>query len=533
MALLLTAALARRIDLLWTAAPWWVALAAPIALALSHRHVPVGVSALWLLGLATYTWSLAPGDTLLASIWGLALVASVVAGRWRAAFLLIVTVLVVHGLLDALSLNAFDLQSYLSGSVHYRLGQTALVAIPVAVAGFVRSHRRWLALVFLMLATTATFAALISGSRGVYVPLAAVVIVASLRLTRSPASRRRTIVGLLAMAAVIAVADRALPFHPVSEALSAKASIHAQRAAVATAGSFTDRLRFWDQGLGMALRRPFGVGLGGFRSTVHAYQRFPMLWSSSPHNVFVETVATTGWFGLILLVVVVAWSFWRGWGTEAWPWALALLGIWFTLSVDVTADYPGMMVIAFGTLGASVGPGTGPATAADGSAWRDTRIAMAMAVVLAGAGLGLWWFLPCAGTNCTLSRWRGVEYRVLATIATVPEAARTRYFHRLEQLYPKSLWVLQLELRYASTPAQQLVLTRRIAKTYPMQSWRNYLRWANLGVASGDLAEAKRAVRAGLEVFGPGSRRYPEQRADPAGYRAWLARAQAILSMPP
>lgn len=530
-------ALSRRVDLLWTAAPVWVTASALVVIALAARRVPVDVACLWLLGLASYAWSLAPGDTLLAAIWTLVFVAAAVAGRWRAGFVLTAAVIVVYGLQDALTLNAFHLQQYLSGSVHYRLGQVALVLVPVAVAGYSRTSRKWLALSWWSVAFLSAFAALMSGSRGVYVPLVVIFAVSFWRLARTAALGPRLIVGTGSLLAAIVLTDAAIPFHPVREALTSKASLHAQEVAVRHSGSFTDRLRFWDQGLHMALSRPLGVGLGAFRSTVHAFQRFPMLWSSSPHNVFVETVATTGWLGLALLVLVLVRAFWQGWTSTRWPWALALAGIWFALSADVTADYPSIMVIAFGTVGACLGSGNGSGVTSDaiGSIRRPDRrlgtVIPAM-VVVAGIALSIWWFLPCSGTECVLSRWRGVEYKAVAAVRQMPDDARPAFFARLERLYPRSLWVLQLEEAYAP-PSGKLLAARRIALAYPLESWQNYLVWANLSIQAGDVREAKRAALAGLRVFGPGSRRFPEMRADPAGYRAWLARAQEILAMKP
>lgn len=532
----LVAVLSRRVDLLWARAPLWEAGVAVTSIGLLVRRVPAGVAALWLLGLSSYAWSLAPGDTLLTCLWGLLFVAAAAAGRWRGAFVVTVTLIVLAGLQDALTLNAFGLQSYLSGSVHYRLGQEALVLVPVALVGYGTTSRRWLAFAWWALATSATFASLISGSRGVYLPLFVVTSTAIVRLALDRRVRWRVLLASIALVAAVAIADRALPFHPVAEALTAKASVQAQTDSAAAVGG--QRLRFWDEGLHVLLSRPLGVGAGGFRSTIHAFQRYPMLWSSSPHDVFVETAATTGWPGLVLLVLVLGSAFWRAWTTTAWPWALALVGIWFAFSVDVTADFPALMAVGFGTVGACFGADARDRVRSGGRAWigRALRIAPSLlaAAVVTGAGvLALWWFVPCRGASCALTRYRGVEYAVVASLPSVQAASRPAFFDRLERLYPRSLWVLQLELRYARTPSERLVLARRIALAYPLQSWRNYLSWADMSVAAGDVSQAKRAVRAGLEVFGPGSQRYPEMRRDSAAYDAWLARAQAILAMPP
>ena len=370
-------------------------------------------------------------------------------------------------------------------------------------------------------------------------PLVLVLVLLAWRLVRERVSRRRLIAGLVAMTVVLVTVDALIPFHPGAAALGVKASTEAQVAAVSTAGGFTQRLRFWDQGLTMAVEHPFGVGLGGFRGTIHAFQRFPMTWSSSPHNVFVETAATLGWLGLAVLVVLLAVSFWSAWTSSRWPWALALLAIWFTLSVDVTADYPSILTIAFAVVGACLGPTTIPADRLrNGGRWWGSlasrlRPWLAGLVFVAGTALTTWWFAPCTGTDCVLTRWRGVESTVLVTVPRIAQGDRPAFFARLEKLYPISLWVLQLEERYATSTGERLSLAREIATRYPLQSWRNYLLWANLSLAEGDLPQAKEAVRCGLDVFGPDARRFPEMRADPKGFEAWLERARAIQARSP
>lgn len=519
-----------RVDLLWTAAPWWLAAWALATAALLVRRVPPLVSALWLLGLASYGWSMTPGATLLAAIWGLTWVAAAAVGRMRSGLFLVVLAIVLNDLVNALALNAFGLQSYLSGSVHYLLGAKALVLLPVALAGMALGRRRWSVVSWWSLATVAVFAALISGSRGVYLPML-VMLPAVLLKAHGRRELRRLVVGLVAGALVVASVDAVTPFHPVSAALSDKASAGAQASAVASDGSFTLRLRYWDQGLGMVVTHPLGVGLGGFRGTIHAFQEFPMLWSSSPHNVFVETAATLGWPGLAVLVALLVVAFVRAWRSPRWPWALALMGLWATLAVDVTADYPSVLAIAFAVVGACLG--TEPVSPGRGSfGWAAGRSALAAVTVASGVVLSAYWYAPCAGTDCLVGRWRGVEYRVLAGVGSLPGADRGPLFARLERLYPRSLWVLQLEQKYAGTLEERVAVARRIAQSYPLQSWRNYLTWADLSLEAGDVVQAKKAVRAGLAVFGPDAHRYPEHRADPEGFQAWLQRANEILALP-
>ncbi len=523
-----------RIDLIWTPSPWWAVAGSLIAAVLLARRVPIWVSALWLLGLLSYLWSLTPGATLLAALWGLTWLAAAGAGRARAGLALVVFAIASNELLNALALNAFHLESYVSGSVHYRLGAKALVLLPIFLVGLWRAERRALSGLAWLLATVSAFSVLISGSRGVYLAMAVVLVGVTVKASRRASHLRRLLLGLVGAAAVIVAVNAVLPFHPVSAAIDTKASVEAQASAVDAGGSFTQRLRFWDQGLGMVLSHPLGVGLGGFRGTIHAFQKFPMVWSSSPHNIFVETAATLGWPGLVLLVGMLGVAFVRAWRGPRWPWGLALLATWLVLAVDVTADYPSIMVLAFALVGACLGPGSPgnrPLAARHRTMARARTWAAGLAVV-AGASLAVYWYAPCHGTSCVVSRWRGVEYLAVPAAGEVPASDRAAYFQRLEHLYPKSLWVLQLEQKYAATLQEKLALAGRIARDYPLQSWRNYLTWADLSLQAGDVAQAKEAVRTGLDVFGPDSHRYPERRADPAGFQNWLQRANEILALP-
>ena len=106
-----------------------------------------------------------------------------------------------------------------------------------------------------------------------------------LRLARKGRWRTRLVIGATLMILVIVGVDRVLPYHPVTEALTSKASVQMQEASVSEAGAFTQRLRYWSQGLAMVRAHPLGVGLGGFRSVIHAFLRFPMVSLASAQHI--------------------------------------------------------------------------------------------------------------------------------------------------------------------------------------------------------------------------------------------------------
>ena len=128
-----------RVDIVWNPAPLWLPIVALATLAFLVRDVPRGVALLWALGLLSFVWSLAPGDTLQASLWGSAYVVLAAASRRRELLLTVMAFIVLQDLQNALAPNSFDLQRCLSRSVHYLLGAKALVVFSPAMVGFVRS----------------------------------------------------------------------------------------------------------------------------------------------------------------------------------------------------------------------------------------------------------------------------------------------------------------------------------------------------------------------------------------------------------
>src|SRR5690606_17714947 len=131
----------------------------------------------------------------------------------------------------------------------------------------------------------------------------------------------------------------------------------------------------------------------------YAFQLYPMLWSSSPHNYAIETLATGGWPRLALLLVVGLTSVWRGLNSDRWPWAVAAIALGTTLMFDVTADYPRVTTMLFLLLGGSYygrqeadAPAKDPVSGAAKQIGRALGL-LASAVLLAVA---LWWYLPCS-----------------------------------------------------------------------------------------------------------------------------------------
>lgn len=505
---------------------------AVLASAILLRSSPVVLWLWWSWGALTLAWSLAPGSTHVTSLWEVTYLAAFAAARWRPAVWLAVAWVVANGAFDLLALESTGLRHYVSGSAHYVAGALSLVLIPVALYEGLAAKKWTIGLLWAGCASLAIFVALASGARAVYLPLAAILVTIAVRYVLWQ-GRRWRVATLVAGTVVTGVAlmDMALPSSPVTSALGVKASAQAQVEGTETYGVFAQRLRFWDQTLEIAWKNPLGAGVGSYQAIVHAYQKYPMLWSNSPHNYFVETLATGGWPRLILLLVVLALSTWRTWRSDAWAWSLSALGIWTTFAFDVTSYYPSVMMFAFMALGASYYRGHEAGSVPPNSATKNWSHKLAVLVIgqVACIALAAWWFLPCSGPQCFLTRYHGAPYLAVRHVEASPDAQRGEVLARLRSLYPQSLWVLQLEQRYADGPASRLGIAVEIAERFPLQSPQNYLEWADAALALGDTDQAREAVLKGLEVFGPSDYPFGEHRLTHAMYEDWLAAAQAIL----
>lgn len=510
---------------------FWVVAASLLGAALLFFRVPLLLWLWWLAGAATLTWSVAPGNTLISSLWEVLLLAAFGAAFWRPGFWLVSVLLLAYGLERSLILNFFGLQSYLSGSIHYMAGAQALALVPLAFAFMFRTKPLWQRGLFALLLLASTYLAMISGARAVYLPLALIVALLVGRLILS-GKRWFPVLGAVAVLAVSLVAlDYALPTQPMMMAIGRKASVAAQVEGAGEQGVFSNRLRFWDQTLDIALAHPLGAGNGSYQAVIHSYQKYPMTWSNSPHNYFVETAATGGWLRLALLLALILWPLWRAWRSWHWPWALAAGGVWTTLAFDVTSYYPNFMMYAFLVLGATHFAVEGDRINSERvTAYSRPQLFAGVLSLAAAAGLALWWYLPCDGASCVTARYLGLEAKARPVLQTAAEAERQQILTRLRELYPESIWVLRAEQEYATTDEQRLALAREIATRFPYQHPQNYLDWAEAAEALDRPGEVAEALTLGLHYFPEDQYPYGEQRMTPERYRAWIEEAQALLA---
>lgn len=485
----------------YQAPPLWAILAGLVTLAFGAKRIPALIWAFWLWGLLTLLWSLAPGATLINGLWEILFLASFAAGRWRRGFWILNVVLLLYGLAQALLLYAWDLQMYVSGSVLYVAGAQALLLVPPAFERAVRSQRRLVAAAAGILLATSLYLALISGSRAVYLPLIVALLLSVGRLVWVRAPLRRLIIVALGVGVGLMAVDFLVPAHPMATAIGTKGSAAAQVEAVQSDGNFATRLQMYDQALGVALERPLGAGAGTYRDVIYAFQRYPYVAFASPHNYYLETLATGGWVRFALLIALLAVVLWRGWRRASWPLALGVAAYWMTTAFDITGTHASFMMLAFVGLGAV--PGPEPEREAPGRARRVRSVVVAGQVVsvLLAVVLAAWWYLPCQGTGCLTERYLGARIKVAPVLQQDPDPSLLAETMRLN---PASLWIYQVALQASQASEERRDAARAIAERFPYSSPEHYRIWAEAALELGERAEAQEALSMGLAHFPPG-----------------------------
>lgn len=449
---------------IYTEPPFWLALGGLVALAYWGRSVPVTGWLWWGWGLLTLVWSLAPGNTLVASIWELPILAALAVGRWRGGLVAFNVYLLFVGLLTALMLFHYGLVQYFSGSVHYLLGEQALWLVPLALYWLhTRPRYRWAAA---MLAFAAIYAVLISGARAAYLPLALVLVAFTALISRQGVRPLRVLGSLALIFALIFAMDAIVPGHPAQTALVFKGQV-TQRDAQKVGegiGNVGSRLTMWKLAVHMVVEYPLGTGNGSYAQVFEGFMDVPEfdgVWSRSPHNYLLETLATGGWprfFLLLVLLLPIA----RGFLSDDWPWALAAAAVWTTLLFDVTGFIPGFLILAFLTLGPLLPHG------------RLSPPWVWGLGLTAGIALAAWWYLPCTGPECAIERYRGFPEKVLKAVQTYPEVADT-LLQEAEELYPRSPWPILGMYRNATSESEKMVQLERLVKKFPYSNINYYL----------------------------------------------------------
>lgn len=475
--------------------PWTVGLAlGGLAWALALGQAPPPLAwAWWGWGLLTLLWSLAPGHTLVAGLWEVWVLLALVAGRWRTGVVGLFALLLLDGVYTALALWQAGLVSYVSGSHHYLLGALALGGLPLFLA---RAGQGAYPLATWLLAVLALYAALISGARAVYLPLLLVLPLMALRLGQE-AGLKRTLFLLLALGAGVGVLEALVPGNAILNALALKAAITQEEAQPEKAqeaesspqiGNVEARLLMWRLALRLALEYPLGTGNGSYSQVFEARMDYPGLegvWSRSPHNYLLETLATGGWVRLGLLLFLL-WPAVRGFFGRDWPWALSALGLWAPMLFDVSGYYPGYLALAFLPLGA-LSPASSPR-------W------LGLLGVLLASLLALYWYWPCQGTGCATRHLFFPPHTAQAVATAIPEE-KASLLQEARRRYPLAPWPLTLAYAQAKDPGERLALARELAKRFPYARESFYELWVRSALEAGHREEAREALAMGLKRF--------------------------------
>ena len=525
----------------WTtdAPPWYLVLTAVALLALGASRASGLGWGWWIWGAASIGWSLTPGTTLATSLWGLVFLAALGA-RSLAVVTATLALLVLDGLFSIVSLELVGIHQLFSGSINYTTGAVAVALVPVSVAAAVRADSILRRAVWAVLAAVATVAVMAAGARAVYIPFMTSLPLVAWRLRSAHHARHRLVVLTLFLAAMVVTFDVSVPGHPITTAVRVKANRTLASLAAAgagepaqdqegapTAGSFRSRLLMWKQAVLIGLTHPMGTGLGSFRETVQAFQRFPTINFASAHNFVVETFATLGWPGLAILLALVLARLWRGWAdTDLWPFAIGAGALWTTMLFDITWSLPSVALIAFILLGTLA-----PRRNGEKPVFQPI---LRWALVAVAAGVAVHWYAPCVSSTCALDRHLGYRPEATALLRGATPPRRLSYLDRLDRLYPKSLWVRTLRRSTSETDAERLAVDQSIAADFPLASPDVYLDWARLAVSMGDTDQARLALQTGLRNFPSG--------AAPAGvplrsassqYATWISAATTMLGQLP
>jgi O-antigen ligase len=527
---------------IWSTPDLRAVVGASISLALLLRRLPVLASLFHLLGAGSLLWTLTPANTLLNSLWELVYLAAFASGGSVIGFSLINASLLLFGLERTLLLDIFRLTEYFSGSTHYLAGAQGLLFLPLCLSTATRSTKWPNRIAATLAAAACLLLVLNSGARSVYLPALLVVPLTVLRLALPGAQRLRALAVPVVALSLVSLLAVVLPGPTVSVPLRVKgvdASTQVRTQVqdfapsagtsdrVVEEGGIASRLKMWEQTLHIGIDNPWGTGAGSFRNVVHAFQEFPLIGFSSAHNIFLEVFATGGWPRLIVLVLLLAIVLSKGWSGPRWPVAIGSAGIWATMCFDITYQMPGIMVLAFWSLGASRGKEEPHETVRRRI---GVRTALAIAVLTVSAAFALWWYAPCQGVDCAARRHLGNRPEMLDLARSLEGAESRRVAERAVELNPRSAWAWQLLAEQSREPAERLEATRELARRFPLMSPANYLRWAEAALEVGEVGEARTAVLAGLEVFPPGfSPAGVPMGGRAASHRAWLEAADRIL----
>jgi O-antigen ligase len=517
--------------------PLWMLIVCLVTLLGLSLRVPWLVWTWWGLGALTFFWSLTPGNTFNATLWESMYVAAFAAGlassrQKNLGFWAFNAALFVSSLAQALALSASgENLIFFSGALHYILGAQSLVlAIPLIVL-LLRNPGKWMLFIWIA-SVVVVFAVAMSGARAVYLPFVVLLTWSLWRSWREGVKPIRILLVIGMLVVTVGAIDFAIPFHPVQSALIGKASPSLAVQGTQEGGSFSSRVQMWDQTVGMAFKFPFGTGTASFKDVLPAFQKYPTVLFANAHNYYLETLATGGWLRFVALLGLLVWVFQRGLRSNHWSQTLGVIGLWSTLSFDITGYFPSVMMLAFAGLGMVFGNSQSTSSPANISLWQPKfELALRSVSCVAMVAMAAWWFAPCTGNLCAFERRFARSNEVLPILrgGLEPEK-RNAILDATQRLNPQSAWVWQTRLFYTDAPAKKLEVLREMNSLFPLVHPDTYLEWAKMAVQVGNKAEAVRALRLGLERFPPNLIPAGVPLAKANWYADWLSEANKMLS---
>lgn len=278
-----------------------------------------------------------------------------------------------------------------------------VMALPVALARMMRAggirEAAAQGAAVILLGTALVF----TGSRGVWIALAAAlpVMAVVLRPRSWGTAMRRVAVVVVLCAAAVTLLGRIGPAGGAGGPAGRAASI-----ADPADPSVIGRLNFWGSALRIFADHPVvGTGPGTFGAAHPAYQRDPRFYARDPHNLYLQFLAEMGLVGaaaLILLLVSLAFLWIAALGAAVFPEhysvvagaGVSLLAFLVHSAVDMDWSYPANPAMAFalvGLLGAAVGAGEAQAGRVRRPGWRPLsgtgRAALAVILLAAVAAV--------------------------------------------------------------------------------------------------------------------------------------------------
>ena len=260
-------------------------------------------------------------------------------------------------------------------------------------------------------------------------------------------------------------------------------------------GNVGYRLAWWGQAASAVMQRPQGHGLGSFAHVTHAYQDAPMLWSASPHNIWLRVAVEGGLPAVLALAGLVVGGFVVAWRRGSVAAAAALLAATVVMTLDVMDVMPVQSLVWWSAIGTAWGRA--------GEAKGMLRLGAAgvlIAVLATSVYYSVRLSAPC-GEGCDPIVQYGGHPRIAGpprgVIGSDPADAR---WGSWAELYPYAFWLRHAHADTMRETDDTALL--RVLSAYPFHAAHRYVD-AALDAADGRVA--RDIASCGLQRFFDGS----------------------------